>query len=88
MTLPDERYRAVMHTRIFLHELLNPKVTPKVPRSVRDTARWLLRHYPSTWDLQQASESSPHIFAEKMEDVQKMFMKYEQGKQNEDKSSQ
>lgn len=80
MTLPDERYRAVKHTRIFLHELCNPEKTPRVPKHVRETANWLLRHYPSEYDLKRASEGSPEVFSETMEDVSRMFKKYEEGK--------
>lgn len=87
MTLPDERYRAVMHTRIFLHELLNPQATPRVPKSVRDTARWLLRHYPSKYEMDEVSKDSPHLFQEKMEEVTRLFKQYEQNKENEDKTS-
>lgn len=83
MTLPDERYRAVKHTRIFLHELCNPEKTPRVPKHVRETASWLLRHYPSEYDLKQASQGSPEVFAETMEDVSRMFKKYEESKKNE-----
>ena len=80
MTLPDERYRAIKHTRIFLHELLNPEVTPRIPKSVRETASYLLRHFPNEWEMQQVADASPHIFAEKMEEVQRLFKQYEQSK--------
>ena len=80
MTLPDERYRAVLQTQRFLLEILT---TPRVPKAIKDGARSCLRHYPDTWDMQQAAEASPHVFAERMEDVTRMFKKYEQGKTNE-----
>lgn len=83
MTMPDERYRAVMNTRIFLHELCNPEKTPRVPKHVRETASWLLRHYPSKFDMDMTSEAIPTVFAEQMEDVHRMIAKYEQGKKNE-----
>lgn len=75
MTLPDERYRAVMNTRMFLIELCNQEVTPRVPKSIRETARWCLRHYPNTWDMDQASNAAPHIFQERIEDLQKFLLK-------------
>lgn len=87
MTLPDERYRAVVNTWMFLHELLNPEKTPRVPKSVRETARWLLRHYPSISDMKRASDAAPDVFAENIEDVRRMMMVYEQSKQDEDKTS-
>lgn len=36
MTMPYERTRAVLHTREFLHELLDAATTPGVPESVRE----------------------------------------------------
>lgn len=80
MTLPDERYRAVVQTQRFLLEILT---TPRVPKSVKDTARWCLRHYPSEWDMKRAAENCPDVFAERMEDVNRFFKKYEEGKKNE-----
>ena len=77
MTLPDERYRAVLQTQKFLIEILN---TPRVPKSIKDGARYCLRHYPSEYDMKKTSQTSPDIFAERMEDVQRMMMKYEQTK--------
>lgn len=77
MTLPDERYRAVLNTRMFLLELCNPKKTPRVPKEVRQTASWCLRHYPDTWNMQQAAEACPDVFAESIEDVQRLFKQYE-----------
>jgi len=29
----------------------------------------MLRHYPSDWDMQQAAEAAPEVFAERMEDL-------------------
>jgi hypothetical protein len=69
MTLPDERYRAVLAAEQFLVELCNPKLTPGVPRQVRLRAGSVLRHYPSRYHMQQASESCPDVFAERMEDL-------------------
>lgn len=83
MTLPDERYRAVIQTRRFLLDLCNTQHTPRVPKIVRDHARAMLRHYPSDWDMQQAAEGSPHVFAERMEPVTRLFKQYEEGKKNE-----
>jgi hypothetical protein len=46
MTMPDEAHRAVVQTRRFLMDLLNPQKTPRVPAAVRLQARRLLKHYP------------------------------------------
>lgn len=80
MTLPDERYRAVVQTERFLREILS---TPRVPKSIKDGARAMLRHYPNEWDMKLAAEASPHVFAERMEDVHRMMEKYKESKHNE-----
>ncbi len=80
MTLPDERYRAVVKTQEFLVEILN---TPRVPKSIKDGARYCLRHYPSAWDMKQAAENCPDIFQERMEPVTRLFKQYEESKKNE-----
>jgi hypothetical protein len=77
MTLPDERYRAVVQTQKFLIEILS---TPRVPKAIKDRARSCLRHYPSDWDMQRAAEGSPEIFQEQMEAVTRLFKSYEEKK--------
>jgi hypothetical protein len=77
MTLPDERYRAVVQTQRFLLRILT---TPRVPKAVKDEARACLRHYPSEYDMKKVSQTSADIFAERMEDVTRMFKKYEESK--------
>jgi len=77
MTLPDERYRAVVQTQKFLVEILS---TPRVPKAIKDRARSCLRHYPSDWDMQRAAEGSPEIFQEQMEAVTRLFKSYEEKK--------
>jgi hypothetical protein len=51
MTVPVERTNAVIRTQKFLLDLLDPKKTPRVPRSIRQDARNLLRHYPSEFEM-------------------------------------
>jgi len=77
MTLPDERYRAVVQTQKFLLEILS---TPRVPKAIKDGARYCLRHYPSEYDMKKVSQTSADIFAERMEDVTRMFKLYEEKK--------
>jgi hypothetical protein len=77
MTLPDERYRAVVQTEKFLKEILN---TPRVPKAIKVHARWCLRHYPNEWDMQQASESAPSVFQERMDPLYRAIKQYEQDK--------
>lgn len=83
MTLPDERYRAVMWARNFLYDLCDPKKTPGVPKTVREQARSVLRHYPGDWDMKQAADAVPHVFAERMEPVTRLFKQYEESKKDQ-----
>ena len=69
VTLPDERYRAVVQTRRFLLDLGNTQHTPRVPKLIRDTARSMLRHYPSDYDMNRAAAGAPEVFQERMEDL-------------------
>jgi hypothetical protein len=74
MTLPDERYRAVVRTKEFLLEILS---TPRVPKSIKDNARWCLRHYPSEYEMRRAAEGAPDVFQEQMEPLYRMVKKYD-----------
>jgi hypothetical protein len=75
MTLPDERYRAVIQTEKFLKEILS---TPRVPKAIKDRARSCLRHYPVWYDMQRAAQAAPDVFAERMEDLHKFVTKGQQ----------
>lgn len=77
MTLPDERYRSIERACLFLQQLCNSQVTPRVPKYVREEARSILRHYPNYYDLQQLSDSAPHIVQERMEPLHRMIAAYE-----------
>ena len=83
MTLPDERYRAVMETMRFLTDLCNPDVTPRVPKAIRKQAHSLLRHYPSAWDMKVAAEAAPQIFQKESDDLYRMVKKYDMEKKKE-----
>jgi len=80
VTLPDERYRAVVQTQRFLLRILT---TPRVPKAIKDEARYCLRHYPSNWDMQRAAESAPDVFQERMDDLHKFLLKGSEMKTNE-----
>lgn len=85
MTLPDERYRAVLWASRFLRDIaLDRKKYPRIPKAVRQEAYSVLRHFPSEWEMQQAAEASPHVFQERMEPVTRLFKQYEQSKENKD----
>ena len=83
MTMPDERFRAVVQTRRFLLDLCNSDHTPRVPKLVRQTAAAMLRHYPNEWDMKAAGQLAPHVFQERMEEVTRLFKQYEEGKKDE-----
>jgi len=55
MTVPRERTNAVIFTEEFLKSLLDPKQTPRVPKSIRDQANRLLRHYPTQYEMEVIS---------------------------------
>ena len=80
MTLPDERYRAVMQARRLLEELCDPKLTPRVASGIRDRARGALRHFPTDYDMKRAEELAPQVFEERMEPVYRMVKQYNQDK--------
>ena len=80
MTLPDERYRAVVQTEKFLKEILS---TPRVPKAIKDGARAMLRHYPNELDMKEAARYTPYVFQEKMEPLYRMVKQHEQDKANE-----
>jgi len=86
MTLPDERYRAVMETMRFLTDLQSTEVYPRVPKIVRKHALSLLRHYPSAWDMKVASENAPNIFQKEMEPLYRMVKKYDMEKKEQNEN--
>lgn len=65
MTIPLERTNAVLHTEQFLLDLLNPKVTPRVPREIRKRAHACLRHYPSKFDMECTVAEGSSRFGDK-----------------------
>ena len=76
MTLPDERYRSVRATAEFLQRLAAGEI-PRVPRAVRQEAVWLLRHYPTLYDLDQIERSAPHVMQQRMEPLHRMVAAYD-----------
>lgn len=56
MTLPYERTNAVIKTEQFLLDLRDPKMTPSVPKVIRQQASNLLRHYPTKYDMENPSK--------------------------------
>jgi hypothetical protein len=83
MTLPDERYRSIKYAQEFLSRLAGGEYL-RVPKAVRDEARSILRHYPSTWDMQRAAEGAPDVFQERMEPLYRMVLQHEQASAAQD----
>lgn len=46
MSLRHEQYRSLLEARKLLFNLIIPKATPRVPKSVRNRASHCLRHFP------------------------------------------
>jgi hypothetical protein len=84
MTLPDERYRAVMLAKKLLHDIAyNTKETPRVPKSIRARASSVLHHYPGEWDMMAAAQDAPHVFQQQIEPVYRLILEHENNKKSE-----
>lgn len=77
MTLPDERYRAVMAAKDFLVRLSFSSEIKRVPLAVRQEARRILRHYPSAFDLDEIERYAPHVVQHEMEPLYRMVKEHE-----------
>ena len=53
MTLPDEMFNSLRSARMFMCALMDPAMTPKVPKEIRSRARDRLKHFPSEFDINQ-----------------------------------
>lgn len=63
MTNPYERTRALLETKSFLLKLTDPTRQPRVPKSVREHAEYLLQHYPAYVDIEAAHKALPALYA-------------------------
>ena len=85
MTLPDERYRAIVWARDLCEDLMDRKKTPRVPKEIRRRAYSVLRHFPEEYYLSMLAESRPDIIerrGEPLEPLYKMIKQYELEKEN------
>jgi hypothetical protein len=78
MTLPDERYRALKWAESFLQDLMDPAKTPRVPRTVRQQARSVLRHYPGPYYIDELARRAPEIITPRMEELHRFLRSGEQ----------
>ena len=61
--MPYERTETVRRARRLLEQLADEKLTPRVPRSVREEAITLLRHYPDDMELYRTADACPSLWA-------------------------
>ena len=84
MTLPDERYSAVIRAEAFLKRLCDPKQTARVPAEVRVEAAGILRHFPTEWEMQLVAERLPSLFQEQIEDLHRTLLLWQHYKNSLD----
>ena len=85
MTLPDERYRALMWASRFLKDIAyDKKKYPRIPKTVRQEAYSILRHFPDTYIFEDMTELAPQYFAKEMEPLYRMIKQHEQDKESND----
>jgi hypothetical protein len=51
MSTFEEQQYALIRTKEFLFDLLDPKKTPKVPKHIRERASRCAKHYPIVLDM-------------------------------------
>jgi hypothetical protein len=86
MTLPDERYRAVMWAKSFCEDLLDSKKTPRVPKEIRRRAYGVLRHFPDDYYLSMLADARPDILerrGEPFDPLYKMVKEYDLQKEKD-----
>lgn len=89
MTLPDERYRAIMFAKSLCEDLLDSSKTPRVPKDIRRRALSVLRHFPEEYYLSMLAEARPDIIERKgdpYDPLYKMVKEYELGKEDESRT--
>ena len=89
MTLPDERYRAIMFAKSLCEDLLDSRKTPRVPTDIRRRALSVLRHFPEEYYLNMLAEARPDIIERKgdpYDPLYKMVKEYELGKEDESRT--
>jgi hypothetical protein len=64
MTMPIERFYAMKNAQLFLRDLMDPKKTPRVPKTIRTEAYRCLKHFPTEYHMEEAQRIAPQIFGE------------------------
>ncbi len=75
MTMPNERFRAIVYARDFLRDLLDKSKTPRVPLYLRVRARSVLKHMIAVYELETLAKACPKIL-----EVDKELVEQEYGK--------
>lgn len=65
MTLPNERLNALHNARAFLSSLLDKQETPRVPKEIRKQAYYVLKHYPTPYELEKIAKKAKEILGGK-----------------------
>lgn len=84
MTLPDERYRSMMAADQLLKDILS---TPRVPKDIKNRARYVLRHWPDTHYIDELARRCPDIITERMEPLHRMVASYSEPVDNQGKDT-
>lgn len=61
MSLPSEKYRSLINMRDFMHLLMNPELSPRVPKWIRIHARSCLKHFPADYEIEMLAKKCPKI---------------------------
>lgn len=61
MTMPHERTRAIIETQKFLNEL---RLRDDIPKDIRESAIWCLRHYPTSTDVKMVGFATMRMGSE------------------------
>ena len=80
MTLPYERTRTLINAYNFLLRLSSPYVEDgikRIPKEIRQEARWLMKHFPRPYDIHAAAKCAPDVFDEQE------ILRYDEERQQE-----
>jgi hypothetical protein len=65
MTLPEEMFNSIRSARMFMIDLLDPSITPKIPKQIRMRASARLKHFPNDFDINQLEKMHQTINKDK-----------------------
>lgn len=66
MTISKERMNALWEAKHFMRRLLQPSLTPRVPRSIRREAYYVLKHFPEDYNLEKIEAALPYEFGKEI----------------------